>query len=669
MTAPNHYRYEIDGLRAIAVGSVIVNHFDSTIMPGGYLGVDIFFVISGYVISLSLCSREFASFKDLLLGFYARRFKRLMPALVLVVAVTSLLISLVNADPRQSLHTGIFALFGLSNLYLWRVANDYFGEPSQLNAFTHTWSLGVEEQFYLIFPLILWLLLHKNTRTGFRNFSFVLSALGVLWLALFVYVGRHQPMAAFYLMPLRFWELAAGCLIALYHDRRGRPERAGWRWAETAITAGIVVVLVLPLPLRLAPVANIAVVALTGAGLAVLAPGSLAYRLLTCPPARYLGVLSYSLYLWHWPILVLSRFTVGEHWFTVPVLAGLILLTAHLSYHLVEQPLRAASWGRTHRSTIWRGGVLTGVGAVLVLILAKPLEGRLYAGKPAELAARNVESLADPYRIPRTPYGWAGAPCILGSDGDVGKDIPLDACTLGRFSQAPHRIMVFGNSFSAAFVHAFDELVSEDHYAVTITSAWGASPVKGLPNDSPWSHTNAYYWGTVVPRMASRLRAGDWVLLMSDTALLAPPQATPADARNLALYRQALLDYSAQLGRAGVRLAVLDVNSFVRDTYCQPDNAVPQWFAPGGGSCRFLTRAETIARRRRVDAMLRQLQQDHRLVVIDMLDLFCPLRFCTYVGRGNHVLYRDEFSHPSVEAARDAAPLLHRLLTGDGAAD
>ena len=152
----SRYRPEIDGLRAFAVIAVIINHFNKHILPGGYLGVDIFFVISGYVITSSLFGRTSNDFKDFISGFYERRIKRLVPALSVFVLTTSIAICLFNPWSGLSLQTGIMSLFGLSNLYLFANSTDYFALSADLNVFTHTWSLGVEEQFYILFPFFVW---------------------------------------------------------------------------------------------------------------------------------------------------------------------------------------------------------------------------------------------------------------------------------------------------------------------------------------------------------------------------------------------------------------------------------------------------------------------------------------------------------------------------------
>ena len=156
ISAKSRYRPEIDGLRAFAVIAVIINHFNKEILPNGYLGVDIFFVISGFVITSSLYQRPSKNFKDFISGFYERRIKRLIPALSVFVLITSIGICLFNSEPGSSLKTGLTSLFGLSNLYLLKNSTDYFALSSELNVFTHTWSLGVEEQFYILFPCLLY---------------------------------------------------------------------------------------------------------------------------------------------------------------------------------------------------------------------------------------------------------------------------------------------------------------------------------------------------------------------------------------------------------------------------------------------------------------------------------------------------------------------------------
>ena len=184
----SRYRPEIDGLRAFAVVAVIINHFNKDLLPGGYLGVDIFFVISGYVITSSLFERPSRNFKDFISGFYERRIKRLVPALSVFVLITSIVICLFNPDPQLSIKTGFTSLWGLSNLYLLKQSTDYFSQSSELNVFTHTWSLGVEEQFYILFPLLIWLSgFGRQTKNGSRNLFLVVVSLSIASLIGFLY--------------------------------------------------------------------------------------------------------------------------------------------------------------------------------------------------------------------------------------------------------------------------------------------------------------------------------------------------------------------------------------------------------------------------------------------------------------------------------------------------
>jgi peptidoglycan/LPS O-acetylase OafA/YrhL len=209
------YRPEIDGLRAFAVVAVIINHFNKDLLPSGYLGVDIFFVISGYVITSSLAGRESKNFLDFLTEFYERRIKRLLvPALVVFVLITSVLICLFNPDPGAALGYGLRSLFGISNISLYRASTNYFAVSTELNPFTHTWSLGVEEQFYLLFPFLIWFSgFGQQTAKGTRNLFFWVGALTIASLIGFIYLYQVNQPAAYFLMPPRFWEMAAGCLI------------------------------------------------------------------------------------------------------------------------------------------------------------------------------------------------------------------------------------------------------------------------------------------------------------------------------------------------------------------------------------------------------------------------------------------------------------------------
>lgn len=190
------YRPEIDGLRAFAVIAVIINHFNKDILPSGYLGVDIFFVISGFVITKSLRNHSAKGWRDFLLGFYARRLKRISPALLVMVLVSAFSISLFDPNPGTSLQTGITAIFGFSNIYLVSRLTDYFAASAELNIFLHTWSLGIEEQFYFLFPLLAWWSGYGRQSTpGLKRLAWILiPLLAASLITLIVVIHGVNPM-------------------------------------------------------------------------------------------------------------------------------------------------------------------------------------------------------------------------------------------------------------------------------------------------------------------------------------------------------------------------------------------------------------------------------------------------------------------------------------------
>ena len=202
----------VESLRAIAVLAVIVNHINSNWLPGGYLGVDVFFVISGFVITRSLLSMDDGSVWGKPVVFYSKRVKRIVPALVVVVMVSIALLRLVNPDTKVLHMTGVTAMLGASNIFLYLIAVDYFGTDNKLNPLMHTWSLGVEEQFYFFYPFVLfWVLtLFREISNAFLLAITLISTIS--FLAFSSFIESHQSLV-YYLMPFRIWELGLGCLL------------------------------------------------------------------------------------------------------------------------------------------------------------------------------------------------------------------------------------------------------------------------------------------------------------------------------------------------------------------------------------------------------------------------------------------------------------------------
>ena len=333
------YRHELDGLRAIAVIAVIINHFNKNLLESGYLGVDIFFVISGYVITSSLLSRSINGFRPFISSFYQRRIKRLLPALIAYIFPISLLIWIIDPIPRVALRTGLTSIFGLSNLYLFKSATDYFAISTELNPFTHTWSLAVEEQFYIVFPIIIWLCCsNKSTSEKRRNLFIILLTLSIPSFISFVFLYVNNQSAAYFLMPTRFWEIAFGSLTYIFLTEKSLLRDQIKKLNPSIIFISIFIVLFLPQSRGVS--ATILVVMLSCLLIICLRKKTKIFNLLTKNQILFIGKSSYSLYLWHWGVLSISKWTIGISWWTVPFQITLMILLTLISYKYIENPLR-----------------------------------------------------------------------------------------------------------------------------------------------------------------------------------------------------------------------------------------------------------------------------------------------------------------------------------------
>ena len=375
----SRYRPEIDGLRAFAVVTVIINHFNKEILPNGYLGVDIFFVISGFVITSSLYQRPSKNFKDFISRFYERRIKRLLPALSTFVLISSVAICLFNPRAGTSLYTGLYSLFGLSNIYLLKQSTNYFAQSTELNIFTHTWSLGVEEQFYILFPLLIWFSgFGRQTKNGARNLFLIVTSLTITSLIGFIYLYPLNQPAAYFLMPSRFWEMASGCLLFIGFQKSKYIKQFFEK--VPALLLLTLIIGVMYLPMSLATTSTFVVVVFSLFLIASLKKGTASYIFFTNPKVVYIGLISYSLYLWHWGVLSISRWTIGIHWWSVPFQVALMFGLAVASYQWVETPLRKGNWfGKRWKTFVVGGGIIVTLCASIVA-LGKPLKGKLFVG-------------------------------------------------------------------------------------------------------------------------------------------------------------------------------------------------------------------------------------------------------------------------------------------------
>ena len=657
------YRKEIDGLRALAVLSVILNHFFPERFPNGFLGVDSFFVISGFVITAMAMNNRNLPITEFLLQFYARRIKRLLPVLVVCVVVSGVLISLVDPTPDEYLKTGAFALLGLSNLYLYWRSVDYFADLSALNPFTQTWSLGVEEQFYLFYPILFWVIVSRlSSRTAVILFTSLVALSFLLWWI----TSSSNPMFAFYIVAARFWQIGIG--VIAFACQNGIESRllaiqnanviVG---IKTLVLLPLIALLFFPLPVS-ANFAAVAVCALSSVVLILVGKMSEESVILGNRFSVGIGRMSYSLYLWHWPVLVLLTWTIGIGFWTALFGIALSLMLGLISYRFVENPLRYKRWADAKFKEIGVGVLVAGALFALIGFQVRFFNLSLYAGKNLNLISEGVETLTKNY-ISKGGVVWAGEECVLSSNSEVGDQINVQRCLVGHAMDADKRLLVLGNSFSAAFVEAFDQLDSGSQtVAAIVTSAFGASAVQGVANGGAWNEASAYYWSTIVPSLISQLQPGDIVLLVNYLGEFSPAVWDQAATERLELLTAGLERFSAQLAQQDLSLAVVGPLPFAHDAVCDPSVASPQWFAPDGGPCKFISRQDTIGRMELVSRAFSGLESRRVLEVVDLFDVFCGAEICSYINDQGTILYRDVYSHPSVEAARLSRPEIERFL-------
>lgn len=339
------YRPDIDGLRAIAVVAVVLDHAGFKWFAGGYIGVDVFFVISGYLIT-GIISREMEQGRFSIIKFYERRIRRIFPALFVMLAGASALSLWLyrSANLYEYSQSLIATTLFYSNFLFWSQAG-YFDAPSLLKPLLHTWSLAVEEQFYIIFPLFLWLLYQKSPNrkawlVGLTLLvSFILSLYGV-------YRVEDGRVTAFYLLHMRAWELLAGSLLAL----KVFPPIHGGKTRNLTAFSGLLTILapiflytdrtVFPGLTAIPPV--LGTMMIIWAGMDSPAGQPFVSRLLGLKPIVFIGLISYSLYLWHWPLLVFARYysITGLGLYETVLILFLIFMMAVLSWQFVEKPFR-----------------------------------------------------------------------------------------------------------------------------------------------------------------------------------------------------------------------------------------------------------------------------------------------------------------------------------------
>ncbi|WP_152476323.1 acyltransferase family protein [Roseovarius sp. THAF9] len=454
------YRAEIDGLRAIAIIPVVLFHFNLAGLQGGFVGVDVFFVISGFLIGGILWDELRETGRIRLGRFFLRRVRRLAPAYY-VMAFASFIAAWFILLPFEFREFGkelIAATVYLSNVLFWRSAG-YFDVLGEERVLLHTWSLAVEEQFYLFLPLFLLLLARARTAL-----PWVLSTIGLVSLAACIVVTETSATTAFYLFPFRAWELLAGVLLAIYGRESGfKWEIGAWvSWAGLALILLAVLMLepgdAFPGALALLPVAGTVLMIANGK------QANPVNRVLTTPVFLFFGAISYSLYLWHWPIVTLAKYYTGDALglgMSV-VLIAISVAVAWLSLKLVENPVRRSSIRAIplFSGYLAASAVVLGVGFVLyskdgLIERFGPTE------RPAILATRDF--LQD----------WSR--CHTPSEGAFSG---IEICPIGP--EGAPRVLIWGDSHARAFKEGLEHLAFQEDVPGILIWRAGCPPLLGL---------------------------------------------------------------------------------------------------------------------------------------------------------------------------------------------
>lgn len=544
------YRRDIDGLRAVAVTSVVFYHAGLWPLNSGYVGVDIFFVISGFLIG-GILNRETRAGTFTFAGFYARRARRILPALIAVVTIVSLL-SIMLMGARELRQTGLSAgtaLVGISNIYFWWSTN-YFAPSAHLNPFLMTWSLGVEEQFYVFFPFLLILLTRRSQQQAAATIG-ILSALSFI---VCIVATAYYPTAAFYLLPMRAWELGAGALLALLWAHPARPTSAGAHNMAGAIGLAIVVASCVlfddatPFP------GVTAALPVSGALALILAERSWVNRhLLSSAPMVAIGLLSYSWYLWHAPLMALVRLVhFGPASVTLMCAVAIVsLLCAYLSWRFVERPFRHGA--HDDGATLRRYGVALGACLALPAIFA------LSQGLPQRLGddGRAVES---------TLAQGRGNPCLV-SYGAV-EPSHAAACRPAKQEARPTAILL-GDSHAGALGTAIAKIARQQRVGFAQYEKSSCAPLLGATRAMPKYPDHAAECAAFNEAMFKRIAAdhsiGTVVLAgfwsgsfqgeANDGLLVTPGGSSVKD--QAALLRSALTDTIRRYQAAGKRVIVI----------------------------------------------------------------------------------------------------------------
>ncbi len=624
------YREDIDGLRALAVAIVILFHLEVGWIPGGFIGVDVFFVISGFLIT-SLISRQIVEGRFSLIDFYERRFRRIYPNLLIVLTVTAILgfIAMVPMTYRPFGRNLIWATLSASNFSF--IGGDGYFDPDNLTKpLLHTWSLGVEEQFYLVFPGLLILVAKRG-----YDARWLIGIVVGLSLALSIGAALVNWAPAYFLLPTRFWELGIGGLIAIL------PPSNHLSYAQRSILgiAGLIAIGWATLRLTDAdPFPGYLALAPTlGAAVVIWANGGLAGRILSLRPFIWTGRLSFALYLWHWPLISIAA-GIG-----LPptnngsriVIVAIIFALSLAGYFLWEQPIRQRRILESRKSFF----VALSVFAALIIALGAAIF------QTKGIPQRLPKDLAEIEKITKNESFYIAKRCPALITGEV---VP---CPLGDEGANLVSFVIIGDSHAQAAAAEIGDLAKSYHLRGLYLGRAGCPPIKLLTRTPSSSCAQHYEFAkSQIEENNPRL-----VILISQwTALTGDPEGgykTPlfskgdpiAESRRLPLVTSAVDETLTDIGARKIVTALTvpeynDQPSIVWERWTER-LGLPQFTAA-------LTLKDYRDRQIYVKSMLDQAQETFsNLDVLDPSPIFCKEEICTRAV-GEKILYRDN-SHLS----------------------
>lgn len=641
-------RRDIDGLRALAVIPVVLFHFGFNTFSGGFVGVDVFFVISGFLIT-SILFREIGAQRFSFVDFWARRARRILPALSVVLLATLMLgwLLLTDKDFSELGRTVRYQSLFISNI-LFMHEDGYFQPASDLKPLLHTWSLAVEEQYYIFFPLLMVVLMRHVRHWRWVLFAVLLVSFGLN----IAYIDR-KPDVAFFSLPTRAWELLCGAMLAVLPASK-QPVRP-WLY-QLAGVAGLVAVLVavftfdratvFPGWAALLPVLGAAALIWSGAQ-----GRTWAGQLLSARALVWIGLLSYSLYLWHWPVYVYANaISVDgiQPWEAV----GWMLLAlglAWLSWRFVELPLREKRL-LAGRKSVLAGGLL----AMAVLAVAGTVV-RSSDGFPQRLTGKALEyAQAREWRAGQMK-------CML-----VTKDKKLDkACLLGGNQEVPATRLVWGDSHAAALMPAIESGATREGRPVWLYSMSACPPVL---SEDPRQRCKDFNEQTM--EQVRRLHIKD-VVLASNWSLYAygredGDKKVLLNEHDNTAQAEARLAAGLQARVAAIRETGAQVWLF-KEVPLQRKGAVSRLtsLARVGRSTEGLGRPleEHLARQQFISRLFNSMSAaDPGVHVIDPTPMMCADQVCGIEVNG-HSQYRDE-DHLSDAGSARLSPLFAPMLLG-----